>query len=75
MTLGLNQTAKDVARISIADLKTLMAKKQVIVVDVRDKVGFANGHIPGAINILFDDIPNYVEKLAKDKRVIVTYCA
>ena len=75
MRTGLNQSPKDVARISIAELKTLMAKKQAIVVDVRDKVAFANGHIPGAVNILFDDIPNHVEKLAKDKRVIVTYCA
>jgi 3-mercaptopyruvate sulfurtransferase SseA len=70
-----NQAPKDVPRVSIAELKQLMAKKQALVVDVRDKVAFANGHIPGATNILFDDIPNHVEKLAKDKRVIVTYCA
>ena len=75
MRIGLNQSPKDVARISIAELKTLMTKKQAIVVDVRDKVAFGSGHIPGSINILFDDIPNHVEKLAKDKRVIVTYCA
>ena len=69
------QTPKDVPRISIAELKPLMAKKAVIVVDVRDKVAFANGHIPGAINILFDDIPNHIETLTKQKRLVVTYCA
>ena len=42
-----------------------MAKKQVILVDVRDLQSFAEGHIPGAINILFDHIPNHVEKLPR----------
>jgi rhodanese-related sulfurtransferase len=74
-SFGRNQSPNSVARITVAELKSLMAKKQVVVVDVRDKVSFAAGHIPGALNIVFDDIPNYVEKLAKDKRVIVTYCA
>jgi rhodanese-related sulfurtransferase len=73
--LGFNQSPNSVARITVAELKTLMEKKQAIVVDVRDKYSFGSGHIPGAINIVFDDIPNYVEKLAKDKRTIVTYCA
>ena len=70
-----NQSPNSVPRLTIAELKPLMAKKAVILVDVRDKVSFATGHMPGAINIVFDDIPNYVDKLAKDKRVIVTYCA
>ena len=69
------QNPTTVSRITIEEVKALMAKKQVVLVDVRDKVSFAQGHIPGAINIVFDDIPNYVERLAKDKRVIVTYCA
>ena len=69
------QNPVNVPRISIDEVKALMAKKQIVLVDVRDKQSFANGHMPGAINIVFDDIPNYVERLAKDKRVIVTYCA
>jgi rhodanese-related sulfurtransferase len=69
------QSPASVPRVSIEDVKSLMAKKQVILVDVRDKASFAAGHMPGAINIVFDDIPNYVDKLAKDKRAIVTYCA
>ena len=69
------QTERNVARIAIDDVKALMAKKQVVLVDVRDKQSFAQGHMPGAINIVFDDIPNYIEQLQKDKRQIVTYCA
>jgi rhodanese-related sulfurtransferase len=64
-----------VQRISIDEVKALMAKKQVVVVDVRDMQSYANGHVAGAMNILFDDIPNWIEKLEKDKRQIVTYCA
>ena len=41
-----------VPRISIDEVKALMAKKQVILVDVRDPQSFAEGHMPGAINIL-----------------------
>jgi len=74
-SVALVQNPVNVPRISIDEVKALMAKKQIVLVDVRDKQSFANGHMPGAINIVFDDIPNYVERLAKDKRVIVTYCA
>jgi rhodanese-related sulfurtransferase len=69
------QNPASVPRITIAEVKALMAKQQVILVDVRDKVSFREGHMPGAMNIVFDDIPNYIEKLQKDKRQIVTYCA
>ena len=72
---GVLQSPSNVARVTIDEVKALMAKKQVVLIDVRDKASFAAGHMPGAINIVFDDIPNYVDKLAKDKRVIVTYCA
>jgi rhodanese-related sulfurtransferase len=69
------QSPTTVERISIDAVKALMAKKQVVLVDVRDKQSFAQGHIPGAMNIVFDDIPNYIEQLQKDTRQIVTYCA
>jgi rhodanese-related sulfurtransferase len=69
------QNPASVPRISIDEVKALIAKKQVVLVDVRDKQSFAYGHMPGAINIVFDDIPNYIERLQKDKRLVVTYCA
>ena len=70
--------AQDLAkapRISIDELKTLMVKKQVVIVDVRDPQSFAEGHIPGAVNVPFDFLPNHVDEWKKDKRLIVTYCA
>jgi rhodanese-related sulfurtransferase len=69
------QNPVNVPRITIDEVKALMAKKQVILVDVRDMQSFATGHMPGARNIVFDDIPNHVEQLQKDGRLVVTYCA
>jgi rhodanese-related sulfurtransferase len=69
------QNPASVPRISIDEVKALMAKKQVILVDIRDRQSFANGHMPGARNVVFDDIPNHVEALQKDGRLVVTYCA
>lgn len=69
------QAMRNVPRISIDEVKALMAKKQVLLIDVRDPQSFADGHIPGAINVPFDHIPNHVETWKKDKRLLVTYCA
>lgn len=69
------QAMRNVPRISIDEVKALMAKKQVLLIDVRDPQSFADGHIPGAINVPFDFIPNHVEAWKKDKRLLVTYCA
>jgi rhodanese-related sulfurtransferase len=69
------QAMRNVPRISIDDVKALMAKKQVVLIDVRDPQSFKEGHIPGAINVPFDHIPNHVDQWKTEKRVLVTYCA
>jgi phage shock protein E len=69
------QAMRNVPRISIDEVKALMAKKQVVLIDVRDPQSFAEGHMPGAINVPFDHIPKYVEQWKKEKRLLVTYCA
>jgi phage shock protein E len=69
------QDIRSVPRISIDEVKVLMAKKQVVLVDVRDPVSFADGHMPGAINVPFDFLPNHVDEWKKDKRLLVIYCA
>ena len=72
---GDEQAMRNVPRISIDEVKGLMAKNQVILVDVRDPQSFAEGHMPGALNVPFDDIPKYVDAWKKDARVLITYCA
>ena len=69
------QAVRNVPRISIDEMKALMSKKQVLVIDVRDAQSFAEGHIPGAVHIPLADIAQHAERLKKEKRVIVTYCA
>jgi rhodanese-related sulfurtransferase len=69
------QDIRSVPRISIDEVKVLMAKKRVVLVDVRDPVSFADGHMPGAINVPFDFLPDHVDEWKKDKRLLVIYCA
>jgi rhodanese-related sulfurtransferase len=69
------QAVRNVPRISIDEVKALMAKKQVVLIDVRDPQSFAEGHMPGAINVPFDHIPNHVDAWKNEKRLLVTYCA
>ena len=57
------QAMRNVPRISIDEVKALMAKKQVVLVDVRDPQSFAEGHMPGAINVPFDHIPKSRRRL------------
>ena len=64
-------------RIDLAEFQKLHAAKKVLVVDVRDAQSFANGHIPGAINVPLGTEEQAVNagKLKGEKRPIVTYCA
>lgn len=69
------QTMQDVPRITIDEVKKLMAAKRVVLIDVRDPQSFSEGHIPGALNVPFDHLPNHVDAWKKEKRLLVTYCA
>lgn len=69
------QAIRNVPRMSIDEVKALLAKNAVLLIDVRDPQSFAEGHIPGAINVPFDHIPNHVEAWKTEKRLLVTYCA
>jgi rhodanese-related sulfurtransferase len=69
------QAMRNVPRISIDEVKALMAKKQVVLIDVRDPQSFKDGHMPGAINVPFDHLPNHVDEWKQEKRLLVTYCA
>jgi rhodanese-related sulfurtransferase len=69
------QAMRNVPRISIDALKTLMEKGAVVVIDVRDPSSFEAGHIPGAINIDYVEMPKRAASFVAEKRAIVTYCA
>ena len=69
------QAIRNVPRISIDELKALMAQKNVVILDVREPGSFARGRIPGAINIDYTQILAKGEQFAGEKRTIVAYCA
>lgn len=69
------QAMRNVPRITVDELKPLMEKKSVLVIDVRDPSSFEAGHIPGAVNIDYVNMPQRARDYLLEKRTIVTYCA
>ena len=57
------------------DLKHRLDKEatEIVVLDVRHRKGFEEGHIPGAISIPFEELEERYKELPKDKEII-TYC-
>ena len=47
--------------------------RQIVLLDVRSSEGYANGHLPGAMNIPFEELPARLTELPKHKQII-TYC-
>jgi len=64
-----------VPRISLADFKKALDAGQILVADVRDAASYAEGHIPGAINIPLDELQAKLPALKASKKPIVAYCA
>lgn len=75
VSLASAQAVRNVPRVSIDDLKVMMAKTQVLVIDVRNMQEFGEGHIPGAMNIPYGQASAEEEALRKETRTIVLYCA
>jgi rhodanese-related sulfurtransferase len=63
--------------ISLAEMKRLFDEGTVIILDARDASEYEQGHIPGAINIPYDRIPEYFDilnsQVPMDAHVVV-YC-
>ena len=62
-------------RISQAEFKPLHAKNAVLTIDVRDPHGYDAGHIPGALNVSVVDLEIMANRVLKEKRPVVAYCA
>jgi predicted sulfurtransferase len=67
----LNDSAR---RITPEELKTEIAKHDVVIIDVRGEAAYKQGHIKGARLIPATDILAHVDELPRDK-MIVTYCS
>ncbi len=64
-----------VPRITLAQFKPLQAKNAVLTIDVRDPHGFDAGHVPGALNVSAVDVEIMGNRILKEKRPVVAYCA
>ena len=69
------QAIRNVPRISIDELKALMEKNAVLVIDVRDPDSYAKGRIPGSVNVDYTQVLQQADRFKDEKRTIVTYCA
>ena len=68
------QPADSVRRVTIDELKTMLAENKAVVVDVRGDAAYKTGHIKGARMIPAAEIDKHADELPKDK-LIVTYCS
>ena len=76
-TVNTNQTGDipfpEVERVSVNDTRAAFDQDAALIVDVRDENSYTAGHIPGSINIPFDQIQDRVGELDPAQRII-TYC-
>ena len=69
------QTPNDgVRRITVAELKDLLAKNEAVVIDVRNQASYDIGHIRGARLIPEAEVADHSDELPRNK-LIVTYCS
>jgi len=74
-TVTVDSGYSNVPRIGLEELKKkLDAGADLVVVDVRSKEEFDQGHIPGAVSIPWEEMEARYNELPGDKEII-TYCA
>ena len=66
----------EIGSISQTNLLTqIQAKKSFLILDVRTQKEYDSGHIPGAINIDFKELPQRIDEIDRFKNsTIVLYC-
>ena len=70
-TLGIELQQSEV--IDLDTFKTYLNQEDVQVVDLRGASEFASGHVEGAENIFIGTLPQHLDKISKNKQVVV-YC-
>lgn len=63
--------------VTVEQVKALLDEGTVHIIDARGSEAFAQGHIPGAINVPYDRLPEYYEELTAAVPMdakIICYC-
>ena len=64
-----------VRMINVKNSVLLMNREACTIIDVRSEEKFNAGHIPNAVNIPYNKLPEMVDKLKKQpKKTILVYC-
>jgi hypothetical protein len=63
----------EIQRVSLEDAKAAFDAQSAVFIDVRDSSSYAESHIPGALNIPLNELPNHLSELNKSDWII-TYC-
>ncbi|HVQ37602.1 MAG TPA: rhodanese-like domain-containing protein [Pyrinomonadaceae bacterium] len=66
--------ADGIRRVTVAELKDLLAKNGALVIDVRNEESYKASHIKGSKLIPEAEVAKRSDELPKDK-LIVTYCS
>jgi len=66
--------ADGVRRVTVAELKDMLAKNEAVVIDVRNEESYKAAHIKGAKLIPEAEVVKRSDELPKNK-LIVTYCS
>lgn len=66
--------ADGVRRVTVDELKEMLANNQAVVIDVRNQASYDAGHVKGSRLIPEAEVKNHSDELPKDK-LIVTYCS
>jgi rhodanese-related sulfurtransferase len=62
-----------VTHVGVAELTARLAEGSVVLLDVRSRAEFRAGHVPGAVSMPIDDLPEALDTLNPDIEV-VAYC-
>ncbi len=61
-------------RTTLEELKPLLARDAVVVLDIGDREGYEEGHVPGAILVPLGAVPARLDALKAMNKPIVAYC-
>jgi phage shock protein E len=63
------------AHLITGDEARRLVAEGAMLIDVRSPKEYANGHLPGAVNVPIDEFESHVDELIDERREMVLYCA
>ena len=58
-------------RIGVPEARSLLARKSILVLDVRDASAFARAHIPGAQNVSITNLSEFINTSARSTPILI----